>query len=72
VGVAVNVGNPVDRQLVSAPAFLALQFDGNMATQLIDPESALHVGNLVLEPIVRANAAALFDALRAPRPLQSG
>jgi [ribosomal protein S5]-alanine N-acetyltransferase len=37
-----------------------------MARQLIDPESALRVGNLVLEPIVRAHAVALFDALQAP------
>ena len=56
----------MDRQLVSAsPPSLALQFDGNMATQLIDPESALHVGNLVLEPIVRAHAAAGMAATRA-------
>jgi RimJ/RimL family protein N-acetyltransferase len=37
-----------------------------MARQLIDPEGALRVGNLVLEPIVRAHAVALFDALQAP------
>jgi hypothetical protein len=44
----------------------ALQFDGNRATQLIDSERALRGGNLALEPIVRAHAAALFDALQAP------
>lgn len=34
--------------------------------QPIEPESSLRSGNLVLEPIVRAHAAALFDALQAP------
>jgi ribosomal-protein-alanine N-acetyltransferase len=34
--------------------------------QLIKPEDSLLSGNLVLKPIVRAHAAALFGALQAP------